>query len=579
MQAGFEHVRGLGMADAGRGSPRRRSRCSPRPPASRAARRSSSTATSSRSRLHESVGHAVELDRVLGTEASYAGTSFVTVGDVGSLRYGSELMNVTADATVAGGLGSYGWDDEGVQARTEPIVRHGVLAGFLSSRESAAEIGLERSGGCMRADGFARQPIVRMSNVNLEPGDAGHARRPDRVHRPRPLPRDEPLVVDRLAPAALPVRDRGGLGDRRRRARPAAAQPELQRHHARVLAQPRRDLLAVRVAAVGAHELRQGRAGAGDARLARHRAGPLPRRAGGRSVSWALRAGRARPRGRAGRRCARPRDRRALADDAVRAVAADPVHRDRRRDRARGRGARRPGGQRDHEPHRPRRPRGVRARGGRCRGGGGAHRRAGRVPGLPRGRAGAPARGVRRRHGRARPGGRRRGARGGVRGVRRARRRGARHVVGWRRERGRGLAGGRARERPRDRRVHEGHRGSPRTGAAASRRGRRRRSRGSTRARWPSGRRRRPLSRASRCGCRRASTRWCSRPTPWASCCRGSARSRTTGSPTRRAAARCAAGWASASPPRASTSPTRRASPARCRARSTPRACRRRRCR
>jgi TldD protein len=123
--------------------------------------------------VHESVGHAVELDRVLGTEASYAGTSFVRVEDVGRLRFGSGLMNVTADATVAGGLGSYGWDDEGVQARTEPIVREGTLAGFLTSRESAAAIGLDQSGGCMRADGFARQPIVRMSNVNLEPGDAG----------------------------------------------------------------------------------------------------------------------------------------------------------------------------------------------------------------------------------------------------------------------------------------------------------------------------------------------------------------------------------------------------------------------
>ncbi|MEA2423479.1 MAG: TldD protein [Thermoleophilaceae bacterium] len=123
--------------------------------------------------LHESVGHAVELDRVLGTEASYAGTSFVGVADVGSLRYGSGLMNVTADATVPGGLGSFAWDDEGVQGRAEPIVRDGVLAGFLSSRESAAAIGLERSGGCMRAEGFARQPIVRMSNVNLAAGDAG----------------------------------------------------------------------------------------------------------------------------------------------------------------------------------------------------------------------------------------------------------------------------------------------------------------------------------------------------------------------------------------------------------------------
>jgi TldD protein len=123
--------------------------------------------------VHESVGHAVELDRVLGMEASYAGTSFVTVADRGRLRYGSELMSVTADATSPGGLGSYGWDDEGVAARAEPIVTAGVLTGFLSSRETAAAIGLERSGGCMRADGFARQPIVRMSNVNLAPGEAG----------------------------------------------------------------------------------------------------------------------------------------------------------------------------------------------------------------------------------------------------------------------------------------------------------------------------------------------------------------------------------------------------------------------
>src|SRR6185436_20958281 len=87
--------------------------------------------------------------------------------------FGSELVNVTADATTPGGLGSFRWDDEGVEARAVPIVRSGTLAGFLSSRETAAEIGLDRSGGCMRAEGFARQPIVRMTNVSLEPGSAG----------------------------------------------------------------------------------------------------------------------------------------------------------------------------------------------------------------------------------------------------------------------------------------------------------------------------------------------------------------------------------------------------------------------
>jgi TldD protein len=123
--------------------------------------------------VHESVGHAVELDRVLGREASYAGTSFVPADGIGSVRIGSPHVNVTADAGSAGGLGSFRWDDEGVEGRAVPIVRSGVLAGFLSSRETAAEIGLERSGGCMRAEGHARQPIVRMTNVNLEPGDAG----------------------------------------------------------------------------------------------------------------------------------------------------------------------------------------------------------------------------------------------------------------------------------------------------------------------------------------------------------------------------------------------------------------------
>jgi TldD protein len=123
--------------------------------------------------VHESVGHAVELDRVLGREASYAGTSFVPADAIGSLAIGSAQVNVTADATSPGGLGSFRWDDEGVEGRAVPLVRDGVLAGFLSSRETATEIGLGRSGGCMRADGFARQPIVRMTNVNLDPGEAG----------------------------------------------------------------------------------------------------------------------------------------------------------------------------------------------------------------------------------------------------------------------------------------------------------------------------------------------------------------------------------------------------------------------
>jgi TldD protein len=123
--------------------------------------------------IHESIGHALELDRMLLYEASYAGTSWVRPQDAGSLRYGSEHLNITADATVPGGLGSFGWDDEGVPAARYPLIEAGILRATLSNRESAALAGLERSGGCARADGFTRQPIVRMTNVSIEPGAAG----------------------------------------------------------------------------------------------------------------------------------------------------------------------------------------------------------------------------------------------------------------------------------------------------------------------------------------------------------------------------------------------------------------------
>jgi TldD protein len=114
--------------------------------------------------MHESVGHPTELDRIHGSEAAYAGTSWVSAADIGTLRYGSELMNVTADATTPGGLGTFGWDDEGVTASREPIVQAGVLVGFLSSRETGG-------GGSMRADSWSRMPLVRMTNLHLEPGE------------------------------------------------------------------------------------------------------------------------------------------------------------------------------------------------------------------------------------------------------------------------------------------------------------------------------------------------------------------------------------------------------------------------
>ncbi len=121
--------------------------------------------------VHESVGHPTELDRVLGMEAAFAGTSFVGIPDVGSLRYASDLVNIVSDATTPGGLGTYGYDDEGVKAQRVDLVRDGVLAGFQSSRETAAAAGADRSNGTMRAEGWENFPLIRMPNVNLLPGE------------------------------------------------------------------------------------------------------------------------------------------------------------------------------------------------------------------------------------------------------------------------------------------------------------------------------------------------------------------------------------------------------------------------
>ena len=121
--------------------------------------------------IHESCGHPTELDRVFGTEASYAGTSFLTTDKLAEgFRYGSDLVTIVADATAPGGMGTFGWDDEGVAAQRVPLVQDGILSGYLSSRETAPRIG-RQSGGAMRADGWDRIPLIRMTNVNLLPRD------------------------------------------------------------------------------------------------------------------------------------------------------------------------------------------------------------------------------------------------------------------------------------------------------------------------------------------------------------------------------------------------------------------------
>lgn len=120
--------------------------------------------------IHESVGHAIELDRILGWEAAFAGTSHLDLEKLQTHKYGSELMNITADATLPGALGSFGYDDEGTPAQRVDIVKNGTWVGVLSGRDSAARAGLP-PGGMVRADGYSRLPMVRMTNVGLLPGE------------------------------------------------------------------------------------------------------------------------------------------------------------------------------------------------------------------------------------------------------------------------------------------------------------------------------------------------------------------------------------------------------------------------
>jgi TldD protein len=121
--------------------------------------------------IHESCGHPTELDRALGMEADYAGTSFLTPDKLSKLRYGSKNVNIVADATIRGGLGTFGYDDEGTPAKKIYLVNEGMFVGYQSSRETAASLKLKESSGGMRADSPMALPLIRMTNINLLPSD------------------------------------------------------------------------------------------------------------------------------------------------------------------------------------------------------------------------------------------------------------------------------------------------------------------------------------------------------------------------------------------------------------------------
>ncbi len=124
--------------------------------------------------IHESVGHAVEADRILGHEADLAGTSFIDSEMLGHYRFGSDKVNLFADPTIPGSRITYKYDDEGVKAGRVDLVKDGILVGLTTSRESAFELGYDRSGGCMRANNYDRIPLVRMPMVSLAPGDISY---------------------------------------------------------------------------------------------------------------------------------------------------------------------------------------------------------------------------------------------------------------------------------------------------------------------------------------------------------------------------------------------------------------------
>jgi TldD protein len=166
--AGYEHIRGLGLLEEAEriGSEAVELLGAPECP--------SETTTlvldsgQMELQIHESIGHPIELDRVLGMEEAYAGSSFLKPSDRGGLRYGSPLVSITADATLPGGLGTFGFDDEGVPAQSVPIIVDGIFQNFLTSRETASAVG-QTSNGTSRADGWSHLPLIRMTNISIEP--------------------------------------------------------------------------------------------------------------------------------------------------------------------------------------------------------------------------------------------------------------------------------------------------------------------------------------------------------------------------------------------------------------------------
>ena len=217
--------------------------------------------------IHESIGHPLELDRILGDERNFAGTSFVTPDMFGSYRYGSDLLNVTFDPTRPEELASYAFDDDGTRAERVHLIRNGILERPLGGAISQARAGLPGVANA-RADNWNRPPIDRMANLNLEPGDASFADLVAGIERGVLLETNCSWSIDDSRNKFQFGCERGrvienGVRQARRQ------EPELPRHLRELLAQPRARRQRRHAAGARHAVLRQGRAVAGDSRRPR----------------------------------------------------------------------------------------------------------------------------------------------------------------------------------------------------------------------------------------------------------------------------------------------------------------------
>ena len=228
--------------------------------------------------IHEIVAHPTELDRVVGYEANYAGTSFISLADVGKMTVGSKLFNITADRTLPGGMCTVGYDDDGVKSQQWPLVREGRLVDLQTNRETAHYLKQNFSRGCTFATSWRNFPFLRMPNVHLDAGPPGSPS-PEQIIADT---RDGVLIdgarqlFDRPAALQRPVRRRRLLGDQERQEDADGERRHLQRDHYRLLEQPRRHLRGRLVGDVRHYRRCQGPAGADQPPVARLAVVPHP---------------------------------------------------------------------------------------------------------------------------------------------------------------------------------------------------------------------------------------------------------------------------------------------------------------